>query len=168
MIDVEVSGVVALEGYFATLAARFSDYRGFFNDFAAGLLSDRVRDVFETEGFGTWTPLSPGYARAKAVAAPGRGILQRSGAYVSAATSLDDPGNVYLSTETALVYGVDGRYFASGSGENYPERHEFGLGVPERPVFELLAEDSGFDAEVGALLERWSDAEIAEVERIFA
>ena len=166
MIDIDFSDVQKLEAMVSELEARFSDYTGFWNDFATELLTGAVRDVFQTEGYGTWAPLDPATVRAKALAGEGARILERTGAYREAATTLSDPGNVLHATATELMYGVSGESFAARFGENYPERHEFGIGVPMRSVFGLLAEDDGFDREVSVLLEKWSREEIAETERV--
>ena len=166
MIDVEFRDVQHLEMFLSEVAVRFSDFRGFWNDFSQGLLSGKLRAVFETEGFGTWVPLSPAYARAKAAAVPDRGILERSGTYL-AATARDHPGNVYIATPLRLVYGVAENYFVSRFGENYPERHEFGLGVPMREVFGLVGEDLGLDAGISAQLDTWSTDEIGAAAAAF-
>lgn len=165
MIDIDFSEVEQLSGAVSALAERLSDYSSFWNDFAAGLVSSAVRDVFGTEGYGTWVPLDPATARAKAVSGQGARILERTGTYLGAATELDHPGNVFQATPTELIFGVSGDYFAARLGENYPERHEEGIGVPMRPVFGLLAEDTGFDAEVASRLDDWTTDEITETER---
>lgn len=167
MIEIDFSEVEKLQAAVSGLVERLSDYSGFWNDFAADLVSGAVRDVFGTEGYGTWVPLDPATVRAKSVSGAGRKILQRTGTYLRAATGLGHPGNVFQATALELTFGVSGDYFASRLGENYPERHELGLGVPMRPVFSLLAEDAGFDAEVASRLDTWAVQEIAETEREF-
>lgn len=163
MIDIDYSDLSKLEVFLSDLARRFSDLTPFWNDSAAGLVSDRVAEVFGTEGHGTWDPLNPAYVEAKAETYPGRGILEQTGTYLAAATDIAHPGNVFVATPTEMVYGIDAGYFVSRFGENYPERHELGLGVSERVVFELLA-DAGLDAEIAGLLEQWSGEEVSEVE----
>ena len=163
MIDIDDSGITQLGIFVSDLERRFSDLTPFWNDFAAGLVSDRVREVFETEGNGTWDALHPAYAAAKAETHPGRGILQRTGTYLSAATEVEHPGNVFVATPTEMIYGVDEAYFVSQFGENYPERHELGLGVSERMVFGLLV-DADLDAAISSLLEEWSAEEVSVAE----
>ena len=165
MIDIEFSGLQRLGIALSALEARFSDYSVFWNDFALGLLSSRLREVFETEGYGRWSVLDPSYAESKAMRYPGRGILERTGAYREAATTPNHPGNVWVATATELMFGVSGSHLEALSGDNYAERHELGLGVSERQVFGLLAADGSFDIEISELLERWAADEISEVER---
>ena len=167
MIDVEFSDIQQLEMTVSDVSERLSDYSGFWNDFAVGLLATRLGEVFETEGYGTWVALNPLYAREKAESGFGSRILQRSGTYFSAATVVDHPGNVFVATPTELMYGVDASYFISRFGENYPERHEMGIGVAARRVFGLLAENPVFESEVEGLLDEWSRDEIAASEAEF-
>lgn len=163
MIDIDYSELSQLEVFVSDLEARFSDLTPFWNDFAAELVSNRAREVFSTEGYGTWAPLHPAYAEAKAETHPGRGVLQRTGTYLAAATEVEHPGNVFVATPTEMLYGVDADYFVSQFGENYPERHELGLGVSERLVFGLLV-DAELDTEISSLLEQWSADEVAAAE----
>ena len=163
MIDIDDSDLSKLGVFISELERRFSDLTPFWNDFAAALVSDRVREIFWTEGYGTWAPLDPAYAQAKAETHPGRGILQRTGTYLAAATEMLHPGNVFVATPTEMMYGVDAAYFVSQFGENYPERHELGLGVSERLVFGLLV-DAELDAAISGLLEQWSAEAVSEAE----
>lgn len=166
MIDIAYNDLSKLVVFVSELERRFSDMTPFWNDFAADLVSDRVREVFGTEGYGTWAALDPAYAEAKAEAYPGRGILQRTGTYLAAASEVYHPGNVFVATPTEMFYGVDEGYFVSRFGENYPERHELGLGVSERRVFGLLA-DAELDTEISSLLEQWSAEEISTTRQEF-
>ena len=162
MIDIDYSDIEKLEAHLSDLARRFSDLTPFWNDFAVDLLPTKVREVFRTEGYGTWPALDPAYARAKAAAYPGKGILRRTDAYFQASSEVSHPGNVFLATPTELVFGVGGSYFEAVAGENYPERREEGRGVDARPVYGLLAESADFDAEISKLLDTWSADEISE------
>ena len=167
MIDIDSPDLQQLALAVSDLERRFSDYTGFWNDFAVELVVTRLREVFDTEGYGTWSALDPAYAEAKAGSHPGQGILQRSGAYREAATTVGHPGNVLALTPTVLMLGVGESYIEALAGDNYPERHELGLGVSERQVFGLLADDVSFDSEISELLDRWSSDEISEVERAY-
>ena len=167
MIAIDDSDITQLDVFVSDLEARFSDLTPFWNDFAAEFVANRAREVFSTEGYGTWAPLDPAYAAAKAETHPGRGVLQRTGTYLAAATEVEHPGNVFVATPTEMVYGVDADYFVSQFGENYPERHELGLGVSERLVFELLV-DAELDTEISNLLEQWSADEVAAAEVAFS
>lgn len=163
MINIDYSELTQLDIFVSDLEQRFSDLTPFWNDFATGLISGRAREVFGTEGYGTWAPLHPAYAQAKAETHPGLGVLQRTGTYLAAATEVEHPGNVFVATPTEMTYGVDAEYFTSQFGENYPERHELGLGVSKRQVFGLLA-DADLDAAISGLLEQWSAESVSEAE----
>ena len=163
MIAIDDSGITQLGVFVSELERRFSDLTPFWNDFAAEWIADQTRDIFETEGSGTWVPLDPAYAAAKAETHPGRGVLQRTGTYLAAATEVAHPGNVFVATPTEMTFGVDAAYFVSQFGENYPERHELGLGVNERLVFGLLV-DAGLDTAIASLLEQWASDEIVDTE----
>ncbi len=165
MIDIDYRDLLRLETLLSDLGRRFSDLTPFWNDFAVDLLPTKVREVFRTEGYGTWAALDPVYARVKAERYPGAGILRRTDAYFQAASEVDHPGNVFVATPMALVFGVGGGYFEAVAGENYPERHELGRGVAERPVYALLAESADFDAEISRLLDTWSADEVSEASK---
>ena len=146
------------------LEDRFRDLTPFWNDYALGLIQEEVRVEFRTEGHGRWPELNPDYAAEKARDFPGRGILVKEGTYFGAATQVSHPGNIFIATPMEMVYGVDGDYFVSRFGENYPAAHEFGRGVPQREVFEPIAEGAELDAAISRLLEKWSSEEISEAE----
>ena len=167
MIAITFEDVPRLNSFVSEVERRFSDFRPFWNDFAVGWVSREVLEVFETEGYGTWAPLAPATAAAKATAFPGRGSLQRTGTYLGAASDIAHPGNVFAATPTEMVYGVDAAYFTAQAGAPYPERHERGLGVPERAVFGLISEAATVDTAISALLAQWSADEVAAAEGAF-
>ena len=164
-IEIDYSDLEKLEGVVSELADRFSDLTPFWNDFAEALLTSALIDVFETEGGGAWAPLDPSYAAEKALTHPGASVLVREGHYFAAATSVGHPGNIFEASPTELIYGIDGSYFESTFGENYPERHELGIGVSQRAVFGVLATDAELEARLSELLDNWSTVEIAEVSK---
>lgn len=53
-----------------------------------------------------WAPLSPAYARRKAMTHPGRGILQRDGSLRDSLLMMNGPGHVYRETATDMVWGT--------------------------------------------------------------
>ena len=56
-----------------------------------------------------------------------------------------------------MVWGVDGGWFDSRFGYNYPEGHELGLGsLPQREVFGKLTETGELDANFARLGEKWA------------
>ena len=113
-----------------------------------------------------WKDLDPLYAARKAVAHPGKGILRRSDVYFEAATSLNHPGNLAEFGPTEMVLGIDGAYFESKFGANYPAIHESGHeegNLSSRSVYELIVAGERFEERLGQLGDRWVTEEI-EVE----
>ena len=164
-VSIDTSDFQQFETVMDRLEKRFADVSPFWNDFALGLVQDRVRAEFRTEGHGQWPALDPAYAAEKAREFPGRGILEKRRVYFRAATVVGHPGNVFMATPTEMVYGVDGDYFILRYGENYPAVHELGRGVPQRAVFEEVSEDAQLDSEIARLLEKWAADEVEQVER---
>ena len=132
-VRVDTSG---LRDRIARIRQRVRNLRPFFAMEGTRILHDEIRRVFETEGYGTWPPLSPGYAARKRSIAPGKPILQLTGAYFRAATSRSAQGSRVSATSRRLSVGIDSSRFA----DNYPALHEEGEGrLPARPVFELAS-----------------------------
>ena len=166
-INIDFSDLQKFRAYFDELDRRLSDYTRFWKDDAAPLVQGEVSEIFLTEGRGEWEPLREPYASWKAENYPGKTILRRDDHYIRAATSTSHPANIFETTPTEMVYGIDGGWFDSRFGDNYPERHELGLGVPQREVFGKLTETGELDANIARLLNKWAVEEIAEVERRF-
>lgn len=104
----------------------------------APIVAEAADRVFASEGRGRWPQLSKAYGRWKEKNYPGKGILELTGAYRTAATQIGAPGNVVEVGDDHLTYGVE------GFDPNYPLFHEDpreGSRLPARPVFELLEED---------------------------
>jgi hypothetical protein len=95
---------------------------------------DGVEETFITEGYGTWRPLSPAYARRKRITHPGKTILRRDDHYFNAATQPNHHAHVKQVDRASLTVGVLGRWFAARFGFDYPARHE-----TDRPVYRLLS-----------------------------
>ena len=112
------------------------EFRPFFESEGSPLIYSEIRKVFDTEGYGSWPPLSPAYARWKRIVAPGKKMLRLTDAYFQSATSSTGIGSVYRVSERHLKIGVDSSKFR----ERYPTKHEAGIDVPARPVFEIAAE----------------------------
>ena len=95
---------------------------------------------------------------------PGKGILRRGDVYFEAATSLNHPGNLAEFGPTEMVLGVDGMYFESNFGANYPAIHESGHeegNLSSRSVYELIVAGERFEERIGQLGEKYFQEEIA-------
>ena len=168
MIEVRIDGLSRLQAYVTELESRLTDRTRLFSDFIAPLVAGEIAEVFETEGRGEWPPLHPVYAAEKEITHPGTTILRRDDNYIQAATSTAHPGNIAHFGPSEMIWGIDGGYFEAAYGENYPERHELGEGVPARPVFDLITVGGRLDENIEKLTEKWVREEIAEVEgRLF-
>ena len=166
MIQIEMD-LLRLQGFLNELETKLIDRTRLFSDFIAPLIIGEIAEVFETEGRGEWPPLHPLYAAEKEITHPGKTILRREDNYIQAATSTSHPGNIARFGPSEMVWGVNGGYFEAAYGENYPEQHETGDGVPTRPVFDLILVGGRLDENIEKLSEKWAREEIAEVERRF-
>ena len=164
MIQIEFD-TQRLHAYLSEVENRLTDYTRLWSDFIAPLVAGEIAEVFETEGRGEWPPLHPVYAAEKEITHPGKSILRRDDNYIQAATITSHPGNIARFSSSEMVWGVDGGYFEAAYGENYPERHETGEGLPARPVFELITVGGRLDENIEKLTEKWVREEIAEVEQ---
>ena len=135
MIDIRIDGLSRLQAYVTELESRLTDRTRLFSDFIAPLVAGEIAEVFEDDN------------------------------YIQAATSPSHPGNIAHFGPSEMVWGVDGGYFEAAYGENYPERHETGEGLPARPVFELITVGGRLGENIEKLTEKWAREEIAEVER---
>ena len=168
MLTIDGSDLQKADALFREISKRLSNLTPFWNNFAAPLIAGEIAEIFLTEGRGEWDNLDPAYAARKAITHPGKTILRRDDNYIQAATSAAHPGNIFETTPDSMVWGVDGGWFDSRFGYNYPEGHELGLGsLPQREVFGKLTETGELDANFARLGEKWATEEIAEVERIF-
>ena len=129
---------------------------GFDWESLAPIVAEAADNIFASEGRGGWPQLSEAYARWKARNYPGKGILELTGAYRSAATQVGAPGNSITTTENSLTYGVEGL--------DYALFHESGTNrLPARPVFDLLAEDQDLAAAVTEEFNEFIDQKLREV-----
>ena len=166
-VQIDASDLLKVNAFLGELDRRLSNLTPFWNDFAAPLVQGELSEIFLTEGRGEWQDLHPDYAARKEQTHPGKTILRRDDHYITAATSASHPANVFETTPTEMVYGIDGGWFDSRFGFDYPSAHELGLGVPQREVFGKLTETGELDANIARLLDKWSVEEIAETERRF-
>ena len=67
---------------------------GFDWESLAPMVAEAADRIFASEGRGAWPQLSEAYARWKARNYPGKGILELTGAYRSAATQIGSPHNL--------------------------------------------------------------------------
>ena len=165
--DLDSSDSLKLNAFFNDVERRLTNYIPFWDKYQTPLVQGEVSEIFLTEGRGEWADLDPDYAARKAISHPGKTILRREDNYIRAATSTSHPGNHYERTDTEMSYGIDGGWFDSRFGDNYPERHELGIGVAQRQVWGKLTETGELDANTSRLLEKWHREEIAESERQF-
>ena len=123
-IEITFESLLRTEVFIGNLDARLQDHRRFWTDFVAPFVYGEVDDIFASRGDGQWADLDPRYARRKSVTHPGKSILRRDDAYFDAATGSTAPGSLLEASPLELVIGIDGGYFESQFGVNYPAVHE--------------------------------------------
>ena len=121
------------------LERRVRDARPFMR-IAAAKIYDKIREVFATEGYGTWPELSEPYASNKRAAVGNKTILRYSDRYYKAATSPTED-SIFEVTRRGLEIGVKSENFP----DSYPLLHEEGdpeRNLPPRPVFRNIDIDA--------------------------
>ena len=114
-----------------------------------------VEGQFASEGGGQWPALSLPYAAWKASRYPGKGILQREGVYLRAATTRGAPYNFVEIGDDSIRWGVEGL--------DYAAFHETGAGnLPQRAVFSALAGDEEFGNAVTKTFRDWIARRLAD------
>ena len=167
-VDINYDKLLKVDVLISGLDRRLRDFSRLWTDFIGPFFWDEADEVFETEGYGRWHPLSLLYAARKARTHPGKGILEREGTYRAAATNPNHPGAIAEVSPTELVLGVRGSYFRSNFGANYPAIHEEGneeSNLRARPVYAYIAASERFEERVGQLAEKYHREEIAILER---
>lgn len=170
MVDINFETLLRAEALVENIGASLQNYTRFWTDFVTPFTLGEIDDIFETGGRGMWKDLDPLYAARKAVSHPGKGILRRGDVYFEAATSLNHPGNLAEFGPTEMVLGIDGTYFESEFGANYPAIHESGHeegNLSSRSVYELIVAGERFEERMVQLGEKWQSEEIAAAERSF-
>ena len=115
-----------------------------------------VEGQFASEGGGQWPALSLAYAQWKAKRYPGKGLLQREGVYLRAATTRGAPNNFVEIGDDSIRWGVEGL--------QYPQFHEEGTArLPQRAVFSALAGDEAFGNAVTQVFRDWIARKLGEV-----
>lgn len=156
MLTISKENIVNLDKAFAGLQEGISDLRPFFRNLSKDHLENAVANGFDTEGYGSWKPLSKDYAYWKAQKFPGKPILRREDTYFQAATNLHHPGSYLDITPRHMEFGISESYFVAQHGYFYPSVHEEGSrSVPKRALFELLARNEMFQSLVVREAERW-------------
>lgn len=116
-----------------------NDLFPYWHQVAMPAVKEEIARIFATEGYGSWPPLSPAYARRKAKHYPGKRMLRRKDTYFRAATKRA-AGNIFEANADQMIWGIDLGYFASRFGFPYPIAHEKGgPNLPQRAIFELLS-----------------------------
>ena len=164
MITIDSNGFEGLVRFARDIRRRTYDLTPFWDNFAAPLVTGEINEIFLTEGRGSWPPLSAEYAEEKESARPGKTILRYDDHYIRAATETTAPGNIYKKYPTRFIWGVDEAVFDARFGAPYPIQHEEGIGVPKRPVFNLINEGGRLDRELVKLGNKWLTEQVAEAE----
>jgi len=112
-----------------------SDLTPFWETARKIIVSEAV-NIFRSEGYGTWAPLSERYRRIKPA---DKTILRLTDKYYHSVTRKNSAGNIFEAFPDHMEYGVDIDLFEMLAGAPYPLYHEKGTSkMPARPVFGLL------------------------------
>jgi phage gpG-like protein len=121
-------------------AKRLTGRGGLFDRFLQ-VIPDFIKKNFDSLGSRlgwTWQPLTPAYAKAKAIKYPGNPILVASGHLRLGATLLNAPGNFVYWSGNTMLYGVDPTQYRG----SYPIYHQYGTSkMSARPFMGLANED---------------------------
>jgi phage gpG-like protein len=131
-VSVTIEGDEELRRGFQQLGVQITDWRPLWADIAAVFyVGESAR--FDTEGFGTWPALSPGYAKWKAKNYPGKPILTRTGALRESLTS---------KSGAAAIYEPEPQQLTLGTRIKYAEFHQTGTSrMPARPPVGISDDD---------------------------
>ena len=132
----EVLGVEVLNRAFNRIDQHVSDLRSVWPDVAAEFYAIE-HSAFESEGgttsAGRWAPLSPAYAKFKAIAFPGQPILRATTSLYESMTSPDAADSIYRVEPLQLTIG------SKREGAIYHQRGT--RRMPARPIIALTGED---------------------------
>ena len=141
MLEIEVSGIQQTITRLNRVISSLTNEKEFFEKEAVPILEDESKAIFDTEGFGTWPPLSPAYAAFKLRTVGEKTILRYSDDYFLSLTQQTHGGATRLIKGNTLTFGVNLDYFIGKSGVPYPIYHEAkNSRPPHRPVIAFLTE----------------------------
>lgn len=133
MSEIKISIRSDVERANAKVLARLNNLKPFWDKQALPLLFQEFERMFETEGYGTWHPLSERYRARKAILYPNKTILRRTDVLYGALTRLNAIRNYYISHNNFMEFGLTGNV-------EYARYHEYGTNnMPMRPIFSLIA-----------------------------
>lgn len=132
----EVDGIETLNRSFNRVEQYISDFRSIWPAVAQEFYAVEKLQ-FDSQGAhgssGKWAPLSPVYAKYKAIAFPGAPILQRERSLYESLTSPDAPDSIFRMTEDELTIGTQ---------REGAQAHQRGSGrMPARPPIALTEDD---------------------------
>lgn len=132
----EVDGVEVLNRAFNRIDQQVSDFRSLWPEVARTFYAIE-RAQFASEGgrgaSGKWKPLSPAYARWKAIHYPGEPILRLEHPLVESLTSFDGADSVFRPESDQLTIGTK---------TPYAQAHQRGGGhLPARPPIDFTEQD---------------------------
>lgn len=132
----EVLGVEVLNRGFNRIEEHISDFRNIWPNVAREFYAIE-REQFQSQGAhgasGRWAPLSPAYAKYKAIAFPGQPILRADNLLFESMTSPDALDSIFR---------MDDRELTIGTQREGATAHQRGRGrMPARPIISLTESD---------------------------
>jgi len=108
-VKITVEGDERLADAFEQFARKVADLRPQWPA-VAGKFYEHVRATFDSQGFGTWKPLSSRYAAWKRRHFPSPSILEATGNLRRSLTSQSTPNSIYRAAPLSLELGTTVRY----------------------------------------------------------
>lgn len=131
----EVDGIPVLDRAFNRVEEYIADFRNIWPSVAEEFYAIE-REQFASQGAhgasGTWAPLSPAYAKFKAVEFPNQPILRATTALYQSMTSPDAPDSIFR---------MDAQEMTIGTQREGATAHQRGSGLPARPIISLTDAD---------------------------
>lgn len=131
----DVDGVEVLNRSFNRIEQRISDFRNIWPE-VSGRIYGIFGKAFDTEGgstaAGKFKPLTPAYAKRKAIKYPGQTILKATNSLFESMTNPDAPDAIFRPEKDQLTIGTKVPY---GSA------HQRGRGVPVRSFISFTERD---------------------------
>jgi len=108
-VKITIEGEERLADAFGLFARKVSDLRPLWPQ-VAGRFYEHVRQTFDSQGFGTWAPLSPRYRQWKMKHFPSTSTLEATGNLRRSLTSRSTSNSIYREAPLSLELGTTVKY----------------------------------------------------------
>lgn len=153
-------------------ATVMDDLRPYWEMHGINCVTNEMKRIFTTEGYGGWVPLSGKYKKWKEKHYPGQTILRLRDHYYRSLVwkRKNTAGNVYIGEPDRMEWGIDLRWFESSFGYPYPIVHEKGgikIPIPARPIIPLAEKSDVLDREITQTFLRYMEDRVRDELKTF-